>query len=183
MPRFTTVVAVISDDARELVSAVDENAANTTAVRLADFEGAEDADQRRIAWSEATRRRNVYTLIDFDPLTPLVEAWVARLQGRTDALDAAPALVEPDSLAEYFLIADDVEGDVLHWYHGLLRGFAPRRVVAIRPNPTSIMEALAHLKAAPAFPSADAIARTALEYVPTGLSTGEETPPAILLER
>lgn len=170
MKRFTTIVVLVSPRAAELVSDVAADAKNVTAVRIADAEGANEAERRRDAWSEARRRRNVYTLIDFDPLTELIEAWADRLRGRDQSLEAAIGTVAEDSLAEYVLVADDVAGEIVHWYHGLLRRFAPRRVLTVTSHPASILDALAHLEPSPAFPKGDVIARAALEYVPTEIS-------------
>lgn len=183
MSRFTTVVLLVSSISSELVTAVEADAANVTAVRMVDTAGDDDTQRRRSAWSAATHGRNVYTLVDFDPLADLANAWVDRLQGRSHALDAATGLVEDDDLAEYVLVADDVEGDAVHWYHGLMRGFAPRRIITVKPNPASIVDALAHLKPAPAFPSVEEIVRAALEYVPTGMSAEVAGPPSLLLDR
>jgi hypothetical protein len=181
--RFTTIVLLVSPRASELVSDVAADATNVTAVRIGDAEGASEAERRRDAWSEARRRRNVYTLIDFDPLTELIEAWNDRLRGRDQSLEAVVGTVDADTLAEYVFVADDVEGEIVHWYHGLLRRFAPRRVLTVRSHPASILDALAHLRPSPALPNGDVIAQAALEYVPTGISAERAVAPMLLPDR
>jgi hypothetical protein len=179
--RFTTIVSVISPAAGEIVDAVAAGAANVTAVRQAHVEAGGEPSRRRLAWAEAARGRNIYTLVDFDPAQPLVDAWVARLGGDPHAMDTVSGVVGQGGLAEYFLVADDVAGERVHWYHGLLHSLAPRRVVPIESRPASVVDSLAHLRPSPPFPDAATLVRAALSYVPTGLSADASDEPATLV--
>lgn len=174
--RFTTIVCVVAACAGELVTAVAKAATNVSGVVSADIAAPDDDARRRLAWAEAMRRRNVYTLVDFDPLAGLAAAWAARLGGDTNAMDAAEGLVTIGETAEYLLVADDLDGDAVHWYHGFMHGLAPQRVVMIEPHPESILTALAHLRPSPQFPQAETIVRRARDYVPTTLSVDESAP-------
>ena len=182
MARFTTIVALVAPEATELVRAVERDATNVSSISAEDRRFDTAPERRRAAWADAERGRNVYTLTDFDPLEPLVDAWTRRLDGETHALDAAGALVETHTLPEYVLLDDAIDDSSVHWYLGLLRGYSPNRVVPVRPDPSAVVEALGHLRSGPAFPSPGELARAATEYVPTGI-TGSPEPAAVITPR
>lgn len=170
--RFTTLVAVIGPDAGPIVSRVAHDATNVGVVRLEDGEGEDDRHRLRHAWREAQRRKAVYTLVDFDPIERVVAAWCARLTGVENDLDVEVGLTGPERLPEYVLVTDDTEGPAIQWYHGLLRGFAPRRVMTVTATPASVHDALTRLRPERDLPTADVVARAALTYAPTGLTGG-----------
>jgi hypothetical protein len=168
--RFTTIVAVIGPDAGSLVSAVAHDATNVGAVRLRDVDPENDRDALHSAWREAQRRKAIYTLIDFDPMERVVAEWCARLTGADHRLDVEVGLTGAEKLPDYLLVIDEVEGAAVQWYHGLLRGFAPRRVVTVGATPGSVHDALIRLRPERSLPDAHVVAEAALVYVPTGLS-------------
>lgn len=180
MARFTTIIAMVADRATELVHAVEEDATNVTAVRIDDQPFETVSDRRRAAWADAERRRNVYTITDFDPLAPLLEAWAKRLGGDAHAMDSALALVDRRALPEYVFVDDTLEDDSIHWYLGLLRGFSVNRVVPVSPTPWAVINALGHLRSGPLFPTSAGVVAAALDYVPTGLAKGDDTPTGLI---
>ncbi len=170
MARFTTIVAVIGQEVGPLVSALADKATNVGAVLLDDH-GADDVRERiRLAWREAQRRKTIYTLTDFDPMQQIVEAWAARSRGDDHQLSLEIGLVERLELPEYLLVTGDVADETVHWYHGLLHGFASRRVLAVQRSPEAIQGVLEHLRSDRPFPAADVVSRAALDYAPTRLS-------------
>lgn len=174
MARFTTIVAVIGPDAGPLVAASAHQATNVGAVRLEDFEHEDTRVRLRLAWSEAQRRKTIYTLTDFDPMQPVVDAWAARSSGGDHRLSLEVGLSERTELPEYVLITDDVGGETVHWYHGLLHGFASKRVLTVRRSPEAILGTLEHLRSDRAFPTADVVSQEALDFAPTRLSRSPE---------
>ena len=175
MARFTTIVALVADRADEVVAAVEAGATNVSAVRAP----GDATSDIRSAWSDAERRRNVFTLTDFDPHAGLVDAWVRRLGGERHAMDAGEALLLVDSLPEYYFVDEAIEDDRVHWYLGMLRSMSPRRVVPVGADPGSVIAALTHLAAGPALPGAKALLRKAAGYVPTGLTVTSSTPHSL----
>ena len=175
MARFTTIVSIVGQDADALVSEVASRATNVGAVRLADFEEEQPRDRLRLAWREAQRRKTIYTLTDFDPMQPVVDAWAARSMGNEHHLPLEVASVERMELPEYLFVADDLEGERLHWYHGLMHGYSSRRVVTVERFPDAVHRALEHLRPDRPFPSAEMVSRAALDFAPTRLSKASET--------
>lgn len=168
--RLTTLVAVIGPEAGPIVSRVAHDAANVGVVRVEDGKGEDEREDLLIAWGEAQRRRTIYTLVDFDPMAAVVAAWGSRLTGGENDLDVEVGLTGGDRLPDYVLVTEGTEGPAIQWYHGLLRGFAPRRVVTVAASPTSIHDALTRLRPGRGFPAADVVAKAALTYAPTDLT-------------
>jgi hypothetical protein len=181
MARFTTIVTVISHLATELVMDTARAAANVSGVVLPTEDAEQPSDRRAAAWADAERHKSVYTLTDFDPLQPVIEAWAARLQGRDNDL-AIVAGLATGALAEYVLVTEELDEPVVHWYLGLLKTMAPQRIIAITPTPGSILDALSHLRPERAFPDAATVARAALSYVPTSLSAPDHAGQRVLSE-
>jgi hypothetical protein len=180
MMRLTTIVAVVADNARDLVEAVAGDATNVTAVLQETPDQLDPGRLKSSALRRAEAGNNVYTLIDFDPMAAVVDAWVARLGGKENHLDVEVGRIGAVALPEYFLVADDIDDARVHWYHGHLNSYAPRRVVTIEPSPPAIHRRLSHLRSDRAFPTADVIARAALDYSPTTLSSTETDGPTLV---
>ena len=175
MARFTTIVALIGQDTGPLVSAVATRATNVGAVLLRDFEPEEPRNRLRLAWREAQRRKAIYTLTDFDPMQPVVDAWAQRSTGHEHDLSLEVASTAKMELPEYLFVTDDLEGELVHWYHGLMHGYSSRRVVTVERLPEAIHSALEHLRADRPFPNADVVARAALDFAPTRLSRSTDS--------
>lgn len=175
MARFTTIVALIGQDTGPLVSAVADAATNVGAVLLRDFAAEEPRIRMRVAWREAQRRKTIYTLTDFDPMQPVVDAWAARSKGIEHDLPLEVGAIERMELPEYLLVTEDLQGEIVHWYHGLMHGYSSRRVLAVARLPQAVHGALEHLRADRPFPSAEIVARAALDFVPTDLSRSSDS--------
>lgn len=168
-------MALIGQGTAPLVSAVASSATNVGSVLLGDFEPEESRIRLRLAWREAQRRKTIYTLTDFDPMQPVVDAWAARSTGDVHELPLEVASTARMELPEYLLVTDDLEGELVHWYHGLMHGYSSRRVVTVERLPEAIYGALEHLRADRPFPNAEIVARAALEFAPTDLSRSTDS--------
>ena len=181
MARLTTIVALVADDAREIVQAVAADAMNVTAVLREAQEELDSTFPQSAAWRQAERGSNVYTLIDFDPMESVVAAWTARLEGAEHSLDVEVGRTGRIELPEYVLVADDIEDGRVHWYHGHLRSYAPRRVLTTKPTPAAVHRRLSQLRSDRPLPRSDEVALAALDYSPTTMSSSEATNTAVSL--
>jgi hypothetical protein len=136
---------------------------------------AEDVLARsQAAWSlmdAARRRSSIYTLTDLDPLEPVVRAWAARLTGEEHDLETAIGLVRDEPVPDYYLVASDLEGDVVHWYLDHVYRLADRRVVPVATTVSAILRTVGRLPRGPELPLAPKLAEAARDYVPPPAAT------------
>jgi hypothetical protein len=118
------------------------------------------------AWGKARRHALVYTLVDADPLGPVVEHWARRLAGEEHELELAIAAVGDAELPDYYLVDESLAAPTIDWYLGHLRSLAPSRVVPVTLGPGPLAARLGALDYGRPFPPGGEVAAAAREYVP-----------------
>lgn len=164
----TTLVAVIGETAGEASRRAGERASN---VAVETLEPLPDDPTRAFpvlgeAWRRARRRGLVYTLVDRDPLAPVVGEWGKRLEGEPDELETAIGLVADLPMPDYYLVDASLPAPRVHWYLGLLEELRPHRVVPVEMSAAGLLTVLGELRFGPEFPEARRVAARAREFVP-----------------
>jgi len=108
----------------------------------------------------------VYTVVPFDPLAALVEAWAARLQGQSNQLETLIGLTPSAPMPHYFVVDPTVEQPTIHWYHDLLAGKSLSRIVPSNLDTNSLRRSIADLPTGPELPDMHDVAELARDYVP-----------------
>ena len=176
MRSASTLVAVVAESARPAIVRLAEAAANVAAVAVGPLPASwtETAALTRSAWDKALKHRLIYTVVDVDPLAPVVMEWSRRLMGHEHELELAIGASSPPDPPDFYLVDEHLEHPLVHWYLGHLRKLSPGRVVPVRLDVDSISHALGSLGYGPPFPSGKDLAATARDFVPLpGLSTVE----------
>ena len=176
MRSASTLVAVVAESARPAIVRLAEAAANVAAVAVGPLPDSwtETAALTRSAWERALKHRLIYTVVDVDPLAPVVMEWSRRLMGHEHELELAIGASSPPDPPDFYLVDEHLEHPLVDWYLGHLRKLSPGRVVPVQLDPDSISHALGSLGYGPAFPSGKDLAATARDFVPLpGLSTVE----------
>lgn len=156
--RVTTLVALVGSAAADAAAAA-SGAANVT------HEPA-DLDDPAAGWRRARSHTSVYTLIDVDPLGPVVDRWAARLAGGADDLELAIGSLPEVGVPDYYLVDAGLDHPRVDWYLELLESLSPRRVVPVRLRGPAVLDALGRLRFGPEFPSPPELAALSREFVP-----------------
>ena len=168
------MVAVVAESARPALVRLAESAANVAAEAVGELPESwpEAAALTRATWDRAIRHRLIYTVVDIDPLAPVVMEWSRRLLGQEHELEMAIGASNPPDPPDFYLVDENLGHPLIDWYFGHLRALSPGRVVPVRLDPDSISHALGSLGYGPPFPSGKELAATARDFVPLpGLST------------
>lgn len=167
------MVAVVAENARPAIVRLADQAANVAAEAAGELPDSwsEAAIATRAAWDRAVRHRLIYTVVDVDPLAPVVKEWSRRLQGQENELELAIGASNPPDPPDFYLVDERLSHPLVDWYLGHLRNLSPGRVVPVRLDPDAMSQALGSLGYGPPFPSGKELAATAREFVPLpGLS-------------
>ena len=173
MRSSSTLVAVVAEAARPAIVRLAEGAANVAVEAVGELpeSWSEAAVLTRAAWDRAARHRLIYTVVDVDPLAPVVMEWSRRLMGQEHELEMAIGASDPPDPPDFYLVDEHLGHPLVDWYLGHLRILSPGRVVPVRLDPESISHALGSLRYGPPFPNGKALAATARDFVPLpGLS-------------
>ena len=173
------MVAVVAESARPAIVRLAEGAANVAAVSAGPLPDSwsDAAALTRTAWERAVKHRLIYTVVDVDPLAPVVMEWSRRLLGQEHELELAIGASSPPDPPDFYLVDEHLGHPLVDWYLGHLRSLSPGRVVPIRLDPVSISNALGSLGYGPPFPSGRELAATARDFVPLpGLSASTAGP-------
>ena len=168
------MVAVVAENARPAIVRLADEAANVAAEALGELPDSwsEAAIATRATWDKAVRHRLIYTVVDVDPLAPVVKEWSRRLLGQENELELAIGASNPPDPPDFYLVDERLGHPLVDWYLGHLRDLSPGRVVPVRLDPEAISQALGSLGYGPSFPSGRDLAATAREFVPLpGLSS------------
>ena len=168
------MVAVVAESAGPAVVRLAEAAANVAAETVGELPESwpEAAALTRSTWDRAIRHRLIYTVVDVDPLAPVVMEWSRRLLGQEHELEMAIGASNPPDPPDFYLVDEYLSHPLIDWYFGHLRTLSPGRVVPVRLDPDSISHALGSLGYGPPFPTGRELAATARDFVPLpGLST------------
>ncbi len=168
------MVAVVAESAGAAIVRLAEGAANVAAEAVGDLpeSWSEAAAVARATWDRAIRHRLIYTVVDVDPLAPVVMEWSRRLMGLEHELEMAIGASNPPDPPDFYLVDEHLRHPLVDWYLGHLRNLSPGRVMPVRLDPDSISHALGSLGYGPPFPSGKELAATARDFVPLpGLST------------
>jgi hypothetical protein len=162
------MVAVVAESAGPAIVRLADGAANVAAVTAGDppTTWVEAADVTRDVWSRAARHRLIYTVVDIDPLAPVVMEWSKRLLGQNHELELAIGASNPPDPPDFYLVDEKLSPPLIDWYLGHLRTLSPGRVVPVKVDPGSISHALSSLGYGPLFPSGKELAATARDFVP-----------------
>jgi hypothetical protein len=162
------MVAVVAEGARPALVRLAERAANVAAEAAGDLPDSwsEAAIVTRATWDRAVRHRLIYTVVDVDPLAPVVMEWSRRLMGQQHELELAIGASNPPDPPDFYLVDEQLNHPLIDWYLGHLRDLSPGRVVPVKLDPDSISHALGSLGYGPSFPSGKELAASAREYVP-----------------
>jgi len=151
------------------------------------------------AFPDAVRRvfgaHTTYVVHDDDPLAAVADGWVRLFEesGPIGELEVAVAetvarwRAGTAELPDYYLVAgvDTLTDTRRHWYFGVLRDAAARRVVPVDPDAGAVLGALEALAPGPWWPPVDrlldGIERRAPDLVTAGASadagpTGDRSP-------
>jgi len=174
------MVAVVAEGARPAIVRLAAGAANVAAEAVGELPEtwSEAAVLTRATWDRAVRHRWIYTVVDVDPLAPVVMEWSRRLLGQEHELEMAIGASNSPDPPDFYLVDENLSHPLIDWYFGHLHTLSPGRVVPVRLDPESISHALGSLGYGPPFPSGRELAATARDYVPLpGLSpaTVEQT--------
>lgn len=168
------MVAVVAESAGPAIVRLAEGAANVAAEAVGELpeSWSEAAVLTRATWDRAIRHRLIYTVVDVDPLAPVVMEWSRRLMGREHDLEMAIGASNPPDPPDFYLVDEQLSHPLVDWYLGHLRTLSPGRVVPVRLDPGSISQALGSLGYGPPFPGGKELAATARDFVPLpGVST------------
>jgi hypothetical protein len=164
---LSTVIALIGPDAGPAArqAAAASNVSYVETGELAEDVPGAMADLAD-AWARAGRRHGIFTLLDADPLTPLVAEWAARLRGAANELELAIGLAGGSRLPDYYLVSPDLGSPEIDWYLSHLRGLAPTRVEPVTLSGPAVLAALESLSYGAGFPPAAEVAASARTFVP-----------------
>jgi hypothetical protein len=168
------MVAVVSTGARPALLRLAEAASNVAAEAVGDLPEtwSEAAALTRAAWERAVRHRLIYTVVDVDPLAPVVMEWSRRLMGQDHELELAIGASNPPDPPDFYLVDEQLAHPLVDWYLGHLHTLSPGRVKPVRLDPDALSHALGTLSFGPPFPSGRDLAATARDFVPVpGLSS------------
>ena len=174
MRSASTMVVVVAENARPAIVRLADQAANVAAEAVGELPDSwsEAAIATRAAWDRAVRHRLIYTVVDVDPLAPVVKEWSRRLQGQENELELAIGASNPPDPPDFYLVDERLHHPLVDWYLGHLRNLSPGRVVPVRLDPEAMSQALGSLGYGPPFPSGKELAATARNFVPLpGLSS------------
>lgn len=168
MERVTTLIATVGSRFDEPVSRVSDASANVGIQRLP--EPVERlptwVEALRPAWTSARRRSTIYTVMTRDPLGPLVREWARRLDGAASDLELAIGLLSDAPIPDFYLVDPSIGGTRAHWYLDHLARLAPRRVVLLEPDASTITSAIGQLPYGQSLPSTDEVLESSRTYVP-----------------
>ena len=168
MRSASTLVAVVAETARPAIVRLAESAANVAAETAGPLpeSWSEAAAVARSLWEKALKHRLIYTVVDVDPLAPIVIEWSRRLMGQQHELELAIGASNPPDPPDFYLVDDHLEHPLVDWYLGHLRSLSPGRVIPVKLDPGAISHALGSLGYGPPFPSGKELAATARDFVP-----------------
>jgi hypothetical protein len=163
---MSTVIALVGPDAT--TAGQQASASNVSFVTTgATVAGLPEAfGQLAVAWSKASRRHGIFTLLDADPLQPLVSEWSARLRGQANELELAIGLAGKAHLPDYYFVSSELGPPEIDWYLSHLRGLAPSRVVAIDLRGPAVLGGLESLSYGAGFPPLGEVVASARSFVP-----------------
>ena len=167
------MVAVVSAGAKPALMRLAEAASNVAAEAVGDLPDSwsEAAALARATWERAVRHRLIYTVVDVDPLAPVVMEWSRRLLGQEHELELAIGASNPPDPPDFYLVDERLAHPLVDWYLGHLHNLSPGRVRPVRLDPDALSHALGTLGSGPPFPSGKDLAATARDFVPVpGLS-------------
>lgn len=168
MRSASTLVALVGGAAGRAAQLTAEGGANVSVEPVGEVPAPPEEALHHLGatWRRAAGHGAVYTLVDGDPLGPVVREWAARLEGRSHQLELAIGLVTDLPMPDYYLVASDLDPTEVHWYLGRLQEEWPHRVVPVEMSPTAILAVLGALPFGRSFPPAGELAAGAREYVP-----------------
>ncbi len=158
MAAVATTIALVTESETEGLAGLSRMASNVAVVTAADTDHAE----QRMRWQAARSRSGLFTLVDFDPLRPLVEQWLQRLEG-----DENPLPIPPIDVPDYYFVDVEVEEPLAAWYLQLLFDYAPQRIVSVEISFGSLYRALEHLAYGPSLPAFADLEQATRTFVPT----------------
>ena len=168
MATVTTTVSIIGPAAADAAARLAAGASN---VSLAATPASHDAPLVRHerllhAWRDARNHPPVYTVVPFDPLAVVIEAWASRLAGAPHRLETLIGLTPAGPMPHYFVVDPTVEPPDNHWYHDLVAGQAAARVVISALDVVALRRSIGDLPTGPELPGMQDMAQLAREYVP-----------------
>lgn len=179
----TTVLAVVGSQSAGCLASFDD-ARNVTVV---DPPRDLDASARAMeAWARTVRSRSLYTMLDADPLAPVVQAWSSSFrQGPRGDLEIAvtEALgrwrAESIGLPDFYLVLNPDELSTSHrdWYLGVLHEAAPRRVIPVEAEGALVADAIGGLSAGRWWPALDQMLDDIEHTLPDRLMVADESDP------
>jgi hypothetical protein len=117
-------------------------------------------------WSRVSSRHGIFTLLDIDPLQPLVSHWSARLRGLDNELELAIGLAGGARLPDYYLVSSSLEPPDVDWYLSRLHSLAPSRVAPVDMSGSKVLAKLESLTYGTGFPPIAEVAASARSFVP-----------------
>jgi hypothetical protein len=168
MKAVSTLVAVIGENALDVARRVAAGSVNVGLEATVDQpEGlAARAKSLQEVWMRARHHGLIYTLVNSDPLRPVVDEWANRLLGEDHELELAIAAVGKPELPDYYLVDEHLPTPQVDWYLANLHSLAPTRVLPVKMEPGPLAARLAALPFGRPFPSGDAVASSARHFVP-----------------
>jgi hypothetical protein len=167
------MVAVVAERAGPAIVRLAEGAANVAAEATGALPASwvEAAALIRATWDRAVRHRLIYTVVDVDPLAPVVMEWSRRLLGQKNELELAIGASNPPDPPDFYLVDEGLGPPLIDWYLGHVRSLSPGRVIPVRVEPEALAQALGSLSYGRPFPGGKDLAATARDFVPVpGLS-------------
>lgn len=165
MRASSTLIAVIGANTGEVIRRVAAASLNV-GFEAVDEQGEARTESRREAWDRARQHGLIYTLVNADPLEPLVDEWAKRLEGESHELELAIASTSGTELPDYYLVDEHLPPPRVDWYLANLGRLAPARVVPVAIEPERLAARLGALPYGAPFPSTEQIAATARDFVP-----------------
>lgn len=168
MAAVTTTVSIIGPAVTGAASQLAATASNVSLVPepALDDDPLIHHDRLLSAWREARRHPPVYTVVPFDPLRVLVEAWAARLQGAPNQLETLIGLTPTVPAPHYYIVDPTIEAPHVHWYHDLLSNASAVRVVTATSDAPALRRAIGDLPTGPELPDMHELAELARDYIP-----------------
>lgn len=160
MPTVTTTLAVVGQATGDLLVSLQALASNVAVESVAD---SDDVAERRNAWSRATARPSIFTIVNFDPLQEVVDQWARTLS------TGDPFIPTPDTMPvpDYYLVDQELGEPTASWYLQLLFGLAPPRVMAVEVSVDHLYRTISELRYGPSLPSKRDLEAEAAGFVPT----------------
>ena len=118
------------------------------------------------AGEKASRRSGIFTLLDSDPLAPVVAQWSARLQGLAHELELAIGLAGNARLPDYYFVSPTLPPPEVDWYLSHLLRLAPARVMPVELRGPAVLARLGSLSYGTGFPPVAEVAASARTFVP-----------------